>query len=62
MWTDICAANKQEILPLIEQLRAELAKMHSLLERDDYTQLFATFAYANTARQRFLDQFDKRST
>jgi hypothetical protein len=24
---------------------------------DDYQQLFATFAYAKSARQRFLDQF-----
>ncbi|MDP3839395.1 MAG: prephenate dehydrogenase/arogenate dehydrogenase family protein, partial [Methylococcales bacterium] len=58
MWKDICAANKQEILPLIEQLRAELAKIHGLLANDDYQQLFSTFAYANSARQRFLNQFE----
>jgi hypothetical protein len=28
-----------------------------LLMNDDYQQLFATFAYAKSARQRFLDQF-----
>jgi prephenate dehydrogenase len=60
MWAAICAANKQEILPLIEQLQMELAKIHALLAADDYEQLFATFAYANTARQRFLEQFDKQ--
>ncbi len=59
MWKDICQANKQEILPLIEQLREELAKIHGLLANDDYQQLFSTFAYAKSARQRFLDQFDK---
>ena len=59
MWKDICQANKQEILPLIEQLRAELAKISDLLVSDDYQQLFSTFAYAKSARQRFLDQFDK---
>lgn len=58
MWKDICAANKQQILPLIEQLRAELAKIHGLLANDDYQQLFSTFAYANSARQRFLNQFE----
>ncbi|WP_019866296.1 prephenate dehydrogenase [Methylovulum miyakonense] len=60
MWTAICEANKQEILPLIDQLQMELAKLHDLLAADDYSQLFATFAYAKTARQRFLEQFDKQ--
>jgi prephenate dehydrogenase len=60
MWKDICAANKSEILPLIEQLRDELADLHDTLANDDYAQLFKTFVYANTARQRFLEQFDKR--
>jgi prephenate dehydrogenase len=59
MWVAICEANKQEILPLIEQLREELAKISGLLANDDYQQLFSTFAYAKSARQRFLDQFDK---
>lgn len=58
MWVDICKANKQEILPLIEQLSAELAKIYGLLARDDYQQLFSTFAYAKSARQRFLNQFE----
>jgi prephenate dehydrogenase len=60
MWTAICEANKQEILPLIDQLQMELAKIHDLLAADDYPQLFATFAYAKTARQRFLEQFDRQ--
>ncbi|POZ50281.1 prephenate dehydrogenase [Methylovulum psychrotolerans] len=59
MWAAICTANKQEILPLIEQLRTELAKIHALLAADDYAQLFATFAYAQTARERFLEQFER---
>jgi 3-phosphoshikimate 1-carboxyvinyltransferase len=58
MWKDICQANKQEILPLIEQLREELAKISGLLANDDYQQLFSTFAYAKSARQRFLNQFE----
>jgi prephenate dehydrogenase len=57
MWADICSANKDAILPLIEQLQSELAKIQGLLMNDDYQQLFATFAYAKSARQRFLDQF-----
>jgi prephenate dehydrogenase len=57
MWADICSANKDAILPLIEQLQSELAKIQGLLMNDDYQQLFATFAYAKSARQRFLEQF-----
>ncbi len=57
MWADICSANKDAILPLIEQLQSELAKIQGLLMNDDYKVLFATFTYAKSARQRFLDQF-----
>ncbi len=58
MWQDICIANKNEILPLIEQLKGELDKIQRLLETNDNQQLFETFTYARNARQRFLDQFD----
>lgn len=58
MWRDICSANKKEIIPLIEQTREQLYKIQRLLENDDSQQLFAIFAYANTARQRFLNQFE----
>jgi len=58
MWTDICAANKNAILPLIEQLKGELDKIQQMLENDDSRQLFATFTYANHARQRFLNQIE----
>lgn len=61
MWKDICKANKHEIVPLIEQLKGELAKIQHYLVHDDYEQLFATFAYAKLARQRFLEQFDRQS-
>lgn len=58
MWKDICTANKDEIIPLIEQLKGELDKIQRLLEGNDTRQLFETFTYARNARQRFLDQFD----
>lgn len=58
MWRDICVANKDEIIPLIEQLKAELDKIQRLLDTNDSQQLFETFTYARNARQRFLDQFD----
>ncbi len=58
MWQDICVANKDEIIPLIEQFKDELDKIQCLLENDDIQQLFATFTYAGHARQRFLDHSD----
>ena len=62
MWRDICLANKNEIIPLLQQTRAQLEKIQSLLEHDDGQQLFEIFAYANSARQRFLNQFEGNMT
>ena len=58
MWRDICSANKNEIIPLLQDTRAQLDKIQRLLENDDNQQLLTLFAYANTARQRFLNQFE----
>ncbi len=58
MWRDICLANKNEIIPLIQQTKQQLDKILGLLENNDSQQLLSTFAYANTARQRFLNQFE----
>ncbi len=59
MWLDICLANKQAILPLIQQLKGELGTIEHLLEDENSQQLFETFTYAKNARQRFLDQLEK---
>ncbi len=56
MWQDICLANKQEIIPLIQQLQTELGNIQQMLEHDQAQQLFNTFTYARNARQRFLEQ------
>ncbi|MCK9605022.1 MAG: prephenate dehydrogenase/arogenate dehydrogenase family protein [Methylomonas sp.] len=58
MWQDICLANKCEIIPLIQQFKAELTHIEQLLADDQAQQLFDTFTYARDARQRFLDNFD----
>ena len=58
MWRDICLLNKNEIIPLLQQTKQQLDKIQDLLENDDSQQLLSTFAYANTARQRFLNQFE----
>ena len=62
MWRDICLANKNEIIPLLEQTKLQLDKIQSLLENNDGQQLFEIFAYANLARQRFLNQFEGNMT
>lgn len=59
MWLDICRANKQQIIPLLQQLQVKLAGMEYMLANDQSQQIFATFNYAKQARQRFLTQFDK---
>ncbi|MDD1622166.1 MAG: prephenate dehydrogenase/arogenate dehydrogenase family protein [Methylococcaceae bacterium] len=58
MWQDICLANKQEIIPLIQQFQAELSKIEQMLVDDQGEQLFETFTYARNARQRFLDTLE----
>jgi 3-phosphoshikimate 1-carboxyvinyltransferase len=58
MWRDICSANKNEIIPLIQQLKEELDKIQQTLKNDNNQQLFETFRYARNARQRFLNQFE----
>jgi prephenate dehydrogenase len=58
MWLDICAANKNEIIPLIQQLKDELDKIQQYLDCNDNQELFNTFTYAGKARQRFLDLFE----
>jgi prephenate dehydrogenase len=56
MWLDICLANKAAIIPLIQQLCAELTEIEQMLVNGESQPLFDTFAYAKNARQRFLDQ------
>lgn len=58
MWMDICLANKQEIIPLLQQFKAELNTIEQALAANQGQQLFDTFTYARNARQRFLDTLD----
>ena len=56
MWLDICMANKQHIIPLIDQLSTELDTMKKMLEDNQPQQLQDTFTYARNTRQRFLKE------
>jgi prephenate dehydrogenase len=57
MWLDISMANKAQIIPLIEQLCAELGEVKQMLEQNQAQPLHETFTYARNARQRFLEQY-----
>jgi len=57
MWIDICQANKQQIIPLLEQMCAELTEIKTMLESNNAEALHETFTYARNARQRFLEQY-----
>ncbi len=56
MWLDICMANKDEIMPLINQLCSELKNIENMMQDNKKQELFDSFSYAKQARQRFLDQ------
>jgi prephenate dehydrogenase len=56
MWIDICLANKNEVIPLITELREKLEEIMFLLQKNETQTLFERFSYAQKARQRFLEQ------
>ena len=59
MWLDICLANGREIVPLIDELREALKRAADLIRSGSSAELYALFAEARDARQRFLDQLEK---
>lgn len=58
MWLDICLANKDEIIPLLDQLKTELNDIRQFLDAENRQQLLETFNYARESRQRFLNLFE----
>ena len=58
MWLDICLANSEEIVRLIEQMIGELDGIASMLKKDEAAELFEIFTRANGARKRFLDLYE----
>jgi prephenate dehydrogenase len=59
MWLDICLANREHIVPLIEQYRGALKKAADLISDQSAAELHTLFTNARNARQRFLDQLEK---
>lgn len=59
MWLDICLANRQQLLPLLEEYRQALKIAGQLIQSEKAEELLALFSDARNARQRFLDQLEK---
>ena len=59
MWLDICLANREQIVPLVEQYREALALAAGHIQAGRAEALLQLFADARSARQRFLDQLEK---
>lgn len=58
MWLDICMANREKIMPLVEDFRQELILINEMLEKKESEKLFETFQSAKNARQKFLEKFE----
>lgn len=59
MWRDISLANRDQLLPLIEEYRLALGDVAQMIKSGDSDRLTQLFADARMARQRFIDQLDK---
>ena len=59
MWKDISLANREQLVPLIEEYRQALKDVIDMLEIQDADALSQLFVDANMARRRFIDQLDK---
>jgi prephenate dehydrogenase len=53
MWHDICLANRDAILKVMDRYAAELAEVRGAIERGDGAALLATFGRAKKARDEF---------
>ena len=54
MWTDICLANRQQILGLLKSYQSELGELVQLLEENSAEKLFERFSSARDSRESFL--------
>lgn len=55
MWRDICLANRDELIPLLESMEQTLAGYRKLLEKSDGEQLEQSFRRAKTARDQLSE-------
>ncbi len=55
MWTDICLANRQQIVELLKSYQNELGELVQLLEDSSAETLHERFSSAKNSRERFLN-------
>ena len=55
MWRDICLANREPLLALLEQYRLDLKRLMDAVEKGDARALHDTFQRAKHARDRYTD-------
>lgn len=55
MWHDICLANRDAIIPLLEDFRADLERLTDTLRRGDSAGILGVFNRAKALRDRFAD-------
>lgn len=59
MWRDICLANREAILNVLDRYRAELATVDDCLRQADGAGLLRVFIQAKTARDQYSDRWPK---
>ncbi|MCI4077517.1 prephenate dehydrogenase/arogenate dehydrogenase family protein, partial [Klebsiella pneumoniae] len=55
VWADICLANKDSLLQLVQGLGKQLDVLANILTTDDREALYRYFKEAKTTRDRWLD-------
>lgn len=53
MWRDICMANSEAVLAMMERFQVELSELKTAIEKDDAQALYDIFSRAKTARDDF---------
>lgn len=60
MWHDICLANKDKVLKLVEHFESDLSALRQALESGHSEEMLKVFSTAKAARDRFAQLFDGR--
>ena len=56
MWRDICLANREALGDMLVRFVQDLSELNAALEEGDGDELFAIFARAKSARDRYVDR------
>lgn len=56
MWRDICLANREAVVAMMDRFSGDLAELRNAIAREDGAAIFEVFARAKQARDRFCKQ------